>query len=45
MALTFVYGLVLGVLRHRAAGLMAPLVAYVLTELVIVAIVLTLVGK
>lgn len=40
--LTFVYGLVLGSLRRRAGGLMAPFITHVLTDLVIVTIVLAL---
>ena len=42
VGLTFVYGLALGMLRRRAGGLMAPFIAHVLTDLVIVTIVLTL---
>jgi uncharacterized protein len=45
VAMTFVYGLALGALRRHAAGLLAPFVAHVLTDLVIVTIVLTLVGR
>ena len=36
VALTFVYGLVLGELRRRAGGLLAPFITHVLTDLVIV---------
>ena len=43
VGLTFAYGLVLGELRRRAGGLMAPFITHVLTDLVIVAIVLALV--
>jgi membrane protease YdiL (CAAX protease family) len=43
VALTFVYGLLLGYLRRRAGGLMAPFITHVLTDLVIVTIVLALV--
>ena len=43
VALTFVYGLVLGALRRRAGGLLAPVITHVLTDLVIVTIVLALV--
>jgi uncharacterized protein len=42
IALTFVYGLVLGELRRRAGGLVAPFITHVLTDLVIVTIVLAL---
>ena len=41
--LTFAYGLVLGALRRRANGLMAPFIVHMLTDLVIVTIVLALV--
>ncbi len=43
VGLTFAYGLVLGELRRRAGGLMAPFITHVLTDLVIFAIVLALV--
>jgi membrane protease YdiL (CAAX protease family) len=43
VGLTFVYGLVLGELRRRAGGLIAPFITHVLTDLVIVTIVLALV--
>ena len=43
VALTFVYGLVLGELRRRAGGLLVPFITHVLTDLVIVTIVLALV--
>ena len=43
VGLTFAYGLVLGELRRRAGGLIAPLFTHVLTDLVIVTIVLALV--
>jgi membrane protease YdiL (CAAX protease family) len=43
VGLTFVYGLVLGELRRRAGGLMAPFITHVLTDLVIVAILIALV--
>ena len=42
--LTFIYGLALGTIRRHSGGLMAPVVAHVLTDLVIVAIVLSLVA-
>jgi membrane protease YdiL (CAAX protease family) len=45
MALAFVYGLVLGEVRRRAGGLVAPLITHVLTDLVIVTIVLALVRR
>lgn len=40
VGLAFVYGVVLGALRRRAGGLMAPFITHVLTDLVIVTIVL-----
>ena len=40
--LAFVYGLMLGALRRRAGGLLAPWIAHVLTDIVIFSIVLTL---
>lgn len=43
VGLTFVYGLVLGALRRRAGGLIAPFITHVLTDLVIATIVLALV--
>jgi membrane protease YdiL (CAAX protease family) len=43
VALAFVYGLLLGMLRRRAGGLLAPWVAHVLTDVAIAGIVLTLV--
>ena len=43
VGLTFAYGLVLGELRRRAGGLIAPFFTHVLTDLVIVTIVLALV--
>ena len=43
VGLTFVYGLVLGELRCRAGGLMAPFITHVLTDVVIVTIMLALV--
>lgn len=43
VALTLVYGLVLGELRRRAGGLIAPFITHVLTDLVIVTIVLAVV--
>jgi membrane protease YdiL (CAAX protease family) len=43
VVLTFAYGLLLGELRRRSGGLMAPFVTHVLTDIVIVAIVLALV--
>jgi membrane protease YdiL (CAAX protease family) len=43
VALAFVYGVVLGALRQRAGGLMAPFITHVVTDLVIVTIVLALV--
>jgi membrane protease YdiL (CAAX protease family) len=43
VGLTFVYGLVLGALRRRAGGLLAPFITHVVTDLAIVTIVLTLV--
>jgi membrane protease YdiL (CAAX protease family) len=43
VGLTFVFGLVLGELRRRAGGLVAPFITHVLTDLVIVTIVLALV--
>jgi uncharacterized protein len=45
VGLTFVYGLVLGVFRHRTGGLLVPFVTHVLTDLTIVAIVLALVHR
>jgi membrane protease YdiL (CAAX protease family) len=42
VVLTFVYGLALGILRRRSGGLLAPWVTHVLTDIVIFAIVLTL---
>lgn len=42
VGLTFIYGLVLGALRRRAGGLMAPFITHVLTDLVIVTIVLAM---
>jgi membrane protease YdiL (CAAX protease family) len=42
VALTFVYGLVLGVLRCRTGGLLIPFLTHVLTDLVILAIVVAL---
>ena len=42
MGLTFVYGLVLGLLRRRAGGLMVPFITHVLTDIVIFTIVITL---
>lgn len=42
VGLTAVYGLVLGAMRRRAGGLMAPVFTHVLTDLVIVMIVLLL---
>lgn len=44
VALTFVYGLVLGAIRRHAGGLAVPVATHLLTDLVIVAIVLTLVS-
>ena len=41
IGLTFVYGLVMGVLRRRSGGLMAPVVAHTVTDLMIVTIVLS----
>jgi membrane protease YdiL (CAAX protease family) len=41
VALAFVYGVALGLLRHHAGGLMAPFLTHVLTDLVIFAIVVT----
>ena len=43
VGLTFVYGLVLGELRRRTGGLMAPFLTHVLTDVAIVAIMLVLV--
>ena len=43
IGLTFIYGLVLGVFRRHSRGLMAPVVIHVLTDLAIVAIILSLV--
>jgi membrane protease YdiL (CAAX protease family) len=42
VGLAFVYGLLLGALRRRAGGLLAPWAAHVLTDLAIATIVLTL---
>ncbi len=42
VALTFAYGLVLGAIRRHAGGLAVPVATHLLTDLVIVAIVLTL---
>ena len=44
IGLTFIYGLVLGVIRRHSRGLMAPVVIHVLTDLAIVAIILSLVA-
>ncbi len=43
IGLTFIYGLVLGGIRRRSGGLMAPVITHALTDLVIVTIVLSLV--
>ncbi|MCY3842463.1 MAG: type II CAAX endopeptidase family protein [Acidobacteria bacterium] len=42
VAVTFAYGLVLGTIRRQAGGLAAPVAVHALTDLAIVAIVLTL---
>ena len=45
LGLTFLYGFVMGELRRRSGGLMAPVVAHVITDLVVVTIVLSLVSS
>lgn len=40
IGLAFVYGLLLGVLRHRSGGMAAPVIAHTVTDLAIVGIVL-----
>ena len=45
VGLAFVYGLVLGWLRQKAGGLLAPWVTHVLTDLVIASIMLALVHR
>jgi hypothetical protein len=40
--LAFVYGLMLGALRRKAGGLLAPWIAHVLTDIVIFSIVIAL---
>jgi membrane protease YdiL (CAAX protease family) len=42
VALAFVYGVLLGALRRRADGLLAPWIVHVVTDFVIFSIVLTL---
>jgi hypothetical protein len=42
VVLTFIYGLMLGALRRKARGLLAPWIAHVLTNLVIFSIVIAL---
>ena len=41
LGLTFVYGLAMGVLRRRSGGLLAPIVAHTITDLMIVGLVLS----
>jgi len=41
-ALAFVYGVMLGALREKAGGLLAPWTAHVLTDIVIASIVIAL---
>jgi len=45
VGLAFVYGLLLGALRRRAGGLLAPWVAHVFTDLAIAGIMLALVRR
>ncbi|MCC7535912.1 MAG: CPBP family intramembrane metalloprotease, partial [Deltaproteobacteria bacterium] len=45
MAMAFVYGLVLGALRVRARGMLAPFVAHVAIDLVVFALLVGTLGR